>query len=172
MRFYFIILLFLTACSGTKIISYPHAGARFDQYRTFKLESHEKLAEISPRGYATYERWGELIATEMEARGYRYHLSADLLVEYQVSSGLGNAANRSSYYDPYYYGYYPSVEYGNTQSVELLIEVVLKDLKNQKTAWTGTADLTLRGKSQERAQKIESAIQEIFTRFTFKAAKQ
>ena len=158
-------------CSKTKVVSYPHAGAEFERYRTYKLQSHDELAEVSPRGHAAYQRLGDLIAEEMEARQYRYHIDADLLVEFEISSGLGSPRNRSSYYDPFYYPYYaPTMEYGNTQSSELLIEIVIKDRKRKKPAWTGSADLTLRGRASEREEKIRAVIQEIFARFTYTAA--
>ena len=91
------LLCTLLACSTGKVITYAHGSANFPHYQTYKIESHQKIAEVSPRGYATYQRLDESISQQMEAKGYRYHLQADLIVRYEVSSGLSQNTRRSYY---------------------------------------------------------------------------
>jgi|GEM_PF-5653259 len=143
-----------------KVITYPHAQANFPHYKTYKIVSHEKIAEVSPRGYATYQRLDELISQELEQKGYRYHLQADLILKYEISSSLSQNTRRSTYnrYD----WYFPDSQYWerNNQQAEVLLEVVLDDTSTKKPAWTGNADITLRRRDIAE-DKIKSKLVEI-----------
>lgn len=158
-----LILAVFTACSSGKVITYAHPNAEFSNYRTYRIRSHQEIAEISQQGYSTYQRLDELIASELESKGYRYHLEADLVVEYKISSGLSQDT-RSNNYDRYSW-YYPDYGFRGTtrQQVEGMLEIVAKDNKSKKPAWTGSADLMLKGRGNE--EKIKLKIQELLGKF-------
>ncbi len=162
-------LLLILGCTSSKIITYAHPNATFDRYQTYRIASHEKIAEVSAQGYETYQRIDTYIAQALEAKGYQYHIVADLVVEYKISSGLGQDT-RNNYYDRYSW-YYPdySARGDTQQQMELLIEIVLKDRVRKKNAWTGSADLTLKRRRSENEEKIQLKIQEIFDRYPYTA---
>lgn len=157
------LITLLIACSSGKVITYAHSNANFDDYRTYRIRPHQEIAEISQQGYATYQRLDELVAAELESKGYRYHLEADLVVEYKISSGLSQDT-RSNTYDRYSW-YYPDYSFrGNArQQVEGMLEIVAKDSRSKKPAWTGSADLLLRGRGNE--ERIRLKIQELLGKF-------
>ncbi len=146
------LLIIAASCSTGKVITYPHSQANFPQYSTFKITSHEKIAEVSPRGYATYQRLDGIISDQMEAKGYHYHLNADLVVEYEISSGLGQSTRQSNYNR--FNWYYPDDHYWdrNNQQAEILLELTLWDTEKRLTAWTGNADITL--KRRDSAEEL------------------
>ena len=150
----------MLGCSTGKVITYAHANARFPEYHTYKIQSHQKIAEVSPRGYATYQRLDDIIAQQMDDKGYRYQLPADLEIRYEVSSGLSQNTRRS-YYDRFDW-YYPDTNYWerNNQQVELLLEIEMLDPHTQKIAWTGSADISLRRRDSAE-EKIRLKITEI-----------
>jgi hypothetical protein len=140
------------SCTTGKVITYPHSRANFPNYSTYKITSHEKIAEVSPQGYATYQRLDETISDQMEAKGYAYHLAADLIVRYEISSGLGQSTRRS-YYDRFDW-YFPDANYWdqNNQQAEILLELSLWDTEEKLVAWTGNADITL--KRRDSAEEL------------------
>lgn len=166
-----LLFVFFAGCSSGRVITYAHPKATFDQYRTYRIESHEKIAELSPQGYATYQRFNNLIAQELESRGYRYHLEADLLVEFKISSGLGPSTS-SNYYDRYSW-YYPDYRYQENarQPMEGLLEIVLIDSGRKKPAWTGSADITIRQRRSHYEEQLQEKIKEIFAEYPYTAPK-
>lgn len=174
-RIYFILLLgtgLLSGCSSPRIITYAHASAEFDRYRSFRINPHTEVRELSQRAHETFERLDTLIAGQMKARGYQYSHDPDLLIDYEISTGLSQRTP-NQYYDPYsYYWYYPDYSYlAPEQDVEAMIEIEMIEAGSKKTVWTGSADLILKPRRDDNAERIEQQILEIFSRFVHSAPK-
>ncbi len=172
-RWVLLILGLYCSCSSGKVITYPHANARFEQYRTYKIAPHQKIAELSAEGYASYQKLDQVIAHGLEEKGYRYHLDADLIVDYSISSSLSQNTRNNNYgrYPWYYNDYYYGTNRNAQQQVEALIEIVAKDTGTRKQAWTGTADLTLRSRKSDNLERIMLKIQEIIAQFPQKTSE-
>lgn len=159
----------LVGCSSPRVITYAHSSANFNLYRTFNIKPHTEIQDLSSKGHETYKRLDTLIASQMLARGYNYSHRPDLVIEYEISSGLSQDSP-NQYYDRYSYWYYPSYSYSApAQDVEAMIEIEMKDPKQKKTVWTGSADFTLKARRRDSVEKIEQLILEIFNRFEYSA---
>lgn len=160
----------LLSCSSPRVISYAHASADFEQYRTFRIKPHSEVQELSEKGHETFERLDKIIAEQMTSRGYQYSHDPDLILDYEVNTGLSqNTPNQ--YYDRYpYYWYYPTYDYSAPpQDVEAMVEIEMIETATKKTVWTGSADLILKPRRDDNVEKIEQQILEIFSRFGYKA---
>lgn len=166
-----ILCCLLISCSSPRVITYAHSSAEFDRYRTFNIKSHSNIQDLSPEGHESFERLDELIADQMMARGYSLSRQPDIVIEYEISSGLSqNTPNQ--YYDRYSYWYYPSYSYSAPdQDVEAMIEIEMIDPGMKKTVWTGSADFTLRPRRDDNVEKVEQHIVAIFERFNYSAAE-
>ncbi len=165
-----LLLCFCFGCSSPRIITYAHAGAEFDRYRSFSIKPHSKIKELSNKARDTFERVDQLIADQMQSRGYQYSHDPDLIIDYDISTGLSqNTPNQR--YDRYsYYWYYPTYDYSvQPQDVEALVEIEMIEAGSKKTVWTGSADLTLKPRRDDNLEKVEQKIVEIFTRFQYAA---
>lgn len=170
---WFLLCLFLTACTSVKVISYDHPKASFTDYQTFKIQSQaKKISNFSQEGKESLARFEKLIAELMITKGYKYAEKADLIVNYKLSSGLGRSQNNNQYYSSYYYWYNPGYyDRGSSQNIEGLLEIQIKDPRNKRTVWTGSVDLSLRSSGKGNEEKIRSYIQHIFDHYQHTAGK-
>jgi len=166
-----ILCCLLISCSSPRVITYAHANAEFDRYLTFNIKPHSNIQDLSPEGHQTFERLDTFIADQMMARGYTISHEPDIVIEYEISSGLSqNSPNQ--YYDRYSYWYYPSYSFSApAQDVEAMIEIEMVDPKVKKPVWTGSADFTVRTRRDDNLEKIEQHIVAIFNRFDYSAAE-
>jgi hypothetical protein len=158
------------SCSSPRVITYAHASAEFDQYRTFRVKPHTEVEALSRKGHETYQRLDSLIAGQMTARGYQLSHEPDLVIDYEISTGLSQNTP-SQYYDRYPYNwYYPTYNYGAPpQDVEAMVEIEMIQRSSKKTVWTGSSDLILKPRRDDNLERIEQHILEIFSRFEYSA---
>jgi len=163
-------LWLLHSCSSPRIISYAHPTADFDRYQTFRIKPHQEIEALSRKGHETYQRIDTLIASQLKARGYQLSLDPDLIVDYEISTGLSQDTP-NDYYDRNSW-YYPNYSYSaRPQEIEAMIEIEMIDTSSKKTVWTGSADLTLRSRRDGNVERIEEHIIEIFQRFEYNASE-
>ena len=162
-------LCLLVNCSAPRVITYPHAGADFSKYRSFKIKPHTQIQDLSEKGHQTYQKFDRLISDQMIAKGYNESHQPDLVIIYEISSGLSQNT-QTQYYDRYPYWYYPSYSYNSTpQEIEAMFSVEMKESESKKTVWTGSGDVTLKPRRDDNEEKIEHIILEIFSRFGYTA---
>ena len=161
----------MCTCSSPKIISYSHASAAFDTYQTFRIKPHTEIQALSRKGHETYQRLDTLIAGQMKARGYQTHLDPDLLIDYEISTGLSqNTPNQNFDRYSWYNWYYPSHNVPmQEQDVEAMIEIEMIDTATKKIVWTGSADFTLRPRRDDNLERIQEHIIHIFQKFEYSA---
>lgn len=165
----FLVFWLFSHCSSPRIITYAHQTAAFDRYRSFRIQPHTEVRELSRKGHETFERLDTLIAGQLKSRGYQYSLDPDLIVAYEISSGLSQDTP-SQYYDRYSYWYYPSYSYSlPPQDVEAMVEIKMIETATKKTVWTGSVDFTLKPRRDDNIERIEQHILEIFARFEYNA---
>ena len=163
-----LVVALLFSCSTPRVITYAHASAEFDRYRSFNIKPHREVAALSRKGHETFQRLDTLIAGQMRAKGYRASHDPDLIIDYEISTGLSqNTPNQ--YYDRYPYNwYYPTYNYSAPpQDVEAMVEIEMIDGSSKKTVWTGSADLILKPRRNDNLERIEQKILEIFARFQY-----
>lgn len=161
-------LWLLHSCSSPRIITYAHPTADFDRYQSFRIAPHVEIEALSQKGHETYTRLDALIASQLKSRGYQYRNDADLIIEYEISTGLSQDTPHE-YYDRYSW-YYPSYSYSAPpQQIEIMVEIQMVDAVRKKTVWTGSADLTLKSRGDNHVERIEQHIVEIFQRFEYTA---
>ena len=139
-------LCLLFSCSTPKVISYAHASANFDSYHTYRIKPHAEVEALSRKGHETFQRLDSLIAAQMSNRGYTYSNDSDIIVDYEISSGLSQSTPSQNYNRySYSYWYYPDYGYSAPpQEVEAMVQIEMIDTSTKKTVWTGSADLTLK----------------------------
>jgi len=109
----------------------------------------------------------------MNSRGYQLSHDPDLVINYEISTGLSqNTPNiPNQYYDPYsYYWYYPNYNYSAPeQDVEAMVQLEMIETSSKKSVWTGSADLVLKPRRKDNLERVEQHILEIFSRFEYTA---
>ena len=158
----------LCSCSTAKVITYTHASATFDQYQTYRIKPHTEVEALSRKGHETFQQLDTTIAGQMTSRGYQTNLDPDLVIQYEISTGLSqNTPNQS--YDRYSYGwYYPDYNYqSQEQDVEAMIEIEMIDTNTKKTVWTGSADFMLKPRRDDNVVRIQEHILHIFEKFEY-----
>lgn len=159
----------MLSCSSPRVITYAHASADFDRYRSFKIKPHSQVEALSRKGNETFERLDTLIAGQMKNRGYQYSLDPDLIIDYEISTGLSQNTP-SQYRDRYSYSYwyYPDYSYSAPpQDVEAMIEIDMIDAASKKPVWTGSVDLTLKPRRDDNVERIQEHIIHIFESFEY-----
>ncbi len=158
----------LHSCSSPKIITYAHPTADFDRYQSFRIAPHAEIEDLSRKGHETYTRLDTFIASQLKSRGYQYRNDADLVIDYEISTGLSQDT-QNQYYDQYSW-YYSSYSYAAPpQQIEAMVEIEMIDAATKKTVWTGSADLTLKSRGDSNVERIEQQIVGIFERFEYSA---
>ena len=152
------------------MITYAHANADFNSYKTFRIKPHTKIEELSRKGHETYQRLDTLIVSLLKSRGYQYTIDPDLVVEYEISTGLSQDTPNQNY-DRYSYSwYYPNYGYSAPpQDIEAMIEIEMIEKATKKTVWTGSADLKFKTRGDDNVERLEQHIIEIFNRFEYTA---
>ena len=158
------------SCSTPKVITYAHASAKFDQYQTFRIKPHTEVQALSRKGHETFQQLDTLIAGQMKSKGYQTNLDPDLVIDYEISTGLSqNTPNQT--WDRYSYNwYYPDYNYSlQEQDVEAMIEIEMIDTSTKKIVWTGSADFTLKPRRDDNVARIQEHILHIFEKFEYSA---
>lgn len=171
----------LAGCAtGPRISSDVDPSADFSRYRSFAFYS--PLA-IESQGYTTLVsgRMKAAARAQMESRGYVYdekspHLWVNLNAFMQEKTDVVSTPEVD--YD-YYYSYrarrYVAVPYWRDRTdiyryTEGTLNVDLVDARGNRLVWEGIAvGRVSRGKPEERAARIDSAIADIFARFPYRA---
>ena len=168
------------ACaSGPKVYADKDPGADFARYRTYAFEpvlgtDDETYSSILSQYLKT------AVGHELEARGYTYSDSPDLLVNFRVrtnekiQSDISVGVGMSGYfgYRRGYYGVwsgYPA-ETRVTQYTEGTLNVDLVDAARKQLVWEGT--IIGRVREEHRAnlqQTVDQAVSAIFARYPYRA---
>jgi hypothetical protein len=163
-------IFWYSGCSSPKIITYAHASADFERYQTFRIKPHKEIEAISRKGHETYQRLDTLIASQLKSRGYQYSIDPDLIIEYEISTGLSQQTPSQNYQRYPYSWYYPDYSYsGRPQDIDAMIEIEMVDSGSKKTVWTGSTDFTMRTRRDDNVARMEEHIIEIFERFEYTA---
>lgn len=186
-------LAVLAGCASVPRVSTDYdPRADFSHYRTWAF--YEPIT-MENAGYASFltERIRADVRREMEQRGYRYaEASPDVRVNFQtdvqdrlrVSPGFydpfayggrwgwgGPWGWRSPWgFDDFGYGYgYGRQNVDSYREGTLVIDVV--DSTRKQLAWTGTAAsrVSSRKTPEERAQRLDVAVAEIFRKYPYQA---
>jgi hypothetical protein len=172
--------LLASCATGPRISSDVDPSADFSSYRTFAFYS--PLA-IESQGYTTLVSGRMKIAAraQMESRGYVYsENSPDLWVNLNAFMQEKTDVVSTPEVDyNYYYSYrarrYVAVPYWRDRTdvyryTEGTLNVDLVDARKNQLVWEGIAvGRVSRGKPEERAARIDSAIADIFARFPYRA---
>ena len=174
-------MVLLAGCaSGPQVSSEADPSADFSRYRTFGW--YQPLA-IEDKGYATptTEQVKSAVRREMEARGYTFEPKApDLMVN--LNAYMRERTDVSSiptvdynYYYSYRAGGYLAVPFWRDrtsvrQYTEGTLNVDLVDRERHLRVWEGIAvGRMARLSPQDRAERIDSTVAEIFQQFTYRA---
>lgn len=174
------IALLAGCATGPRISSDVDPTADFSRYRSFAFYS--PLA-IESQGYTTLVsgRMKAAARAQMQSRGYVYdEKSPDLWVNLNafMQEKTDVVSTPEVDYD-YYYSYrarrYVAVPYWRDRTdvyryTEGTLNVDLVDARENRLVWEGIAvGRVSRGKPEERAARIDSAIGDIFARFPYRA---
>ena len=150
----------------------------FAQYRTFGFFDKVGTDEADYESLVTM-RLKVSTRRELEARGYRYTETApDLLVNFNASITQQTRVYSAPmpFYGGYYgygYGYYgawAAYQPYVYQYDEGTLKIDIVDAKRKQLVWEGVAVGRISEKAKkDRATAIDSAVQEMFTQFPFRA---
>ncbi len=175
------LIALLAACAtGPRISSDSDPSADFSRYRTFSF--YRPLA-IEEHGYATLTsgRIKAAARAQMESRGYVYSENApDLWINLNayLQEKTDVVSTPEVDYD-YYYSYrarrYVAVPYWRDRAqvyryTEGTLNVDVVDARANRLVWTGVAvGRAGRDAPERRAEKIDSAMADIFARYPYRA---
>ncbi|MEQ6120229.1 DUF4136 domain-containing protein [Reichenbachiella sp. MALMAid0571] len=174
-----IVTLALCSCASSKVIQYLDEGSDFKEYHTFKIINFKTdNKEYSNEGNAFVDSVETYIANEMQAKGYVPDNKSDLLVRYELISGVESEVNYnnsnyyrnpgrgyySPFYDPYFYG--PS----SSRHIEGILLLEIKERKTRKLVWQGSLDLKYSKKSSDNnLELLKNTLLKIFKTYPYEA---
>jgi len=190
-KFFQMVLLAATAVVLASCASKPTIESDYDH--TIDFSQYKTYNFFSPMGIESpnySSLWGSVfrqaIGKELESRGYTQSDNPDLMIN--VSGRLQDKTKVTTTSDPYmgggYYGYrqghygaWGGYGYGTTTHVsnytEGTINVDMVDRAMKRMVWEGVAmgRVNESNTSEERRQVINSAIQEMFAAYPFRAGQ-
>ena len=178
-------VLILAACSSGPTIKADYdPSVDFAQYRTFNF--YNPLGIENPN-YSSIlgQMFRDTLTRQMEMKGYTLSDNPDLLLN--VSAILEDKTKVTTYNDPYYGGYYgyrrgyydpwAGYGYGSTthvsQYTEGTVNIDMVDVRAKRMVWEGIAmgKVDEERSNEEVRVAIESAVQEMFATYPFRAGQ-
>ena len=132
-----IVALVLCSCASSKVVQYLDEESNFKDYHSFKIINFKTdNKEYSTEGNAFVDSVESYIAYEMQIKGYVFNNKSDLLVRYELISGVESEANYNNnsnyyrnpgrgYYNPFYDPYYAP---RSSRHIEGILLLEIKDL--------------------------------------------
>ncbi|RED96953.1 uncharacterized protein DUF4136 [Marinoscillum furvescens DSM 4134] len=166
------LLLALSACtmSPYQVITDYDKDATFDHYQTYYWSDefqNNQNESADPLFYnsLTKKRLKKAIQKELEGRGYVLDANdPDLLVDARVIVEQTN--ERSTIYQPYYYGYYPySMPVNNAERKAGSVVIDLIDKERRQLIWQGYAPEVVEMDTKDKQAEIRSAVAMIFAEY-------
>jgi hypothetical protein len=175
--FFLIITTILAACSASKVVIYLDEESNFKNYHTFTIVNYKnENKEYSTEGNAFVDSVEFYIDNEMKLKGYKEESKSDLLVRYELISGVESEADysNSNYYGgrPYYIPFYDPYYYGPRASrhIEGILLLEIKGRKSKKLVWQGSMDLKYSKKKKDsNLGLMHDAIAQIFETYPYQA---
>lgn len=171
--------LLLWSCASSNVIQYLDEEANFEKYNAFKIINFKTdNKEYSAEGNAFVDSVEQYIALEMQKKGYTRGSRSDLLVRYELISGVEseiNYNNNSNYYRGagrgFYSPFYDPYFYGPTSSrhIEGIFLLEIKERKSRKLVWQGSLDLKYSKKSNSNLELLKETIARIFETYPYQA---
>ncbi|MFT7031941.1 MAG: hypothetical protein ACJA2S_000437 [Cyclobacteriaceae bacterium] len=171
--------IFIASCSASTVIQYIDEEADFKNYHTFKIINYKNdNKEYSSEGNAFVDSIEFYIDSQMRQRAYEVEVRPDLMVRYELISGVesevdysnsnfyGGRTNFNQFNNPYYYG--PR----ETRHIEGILLLEIKERKTKKLVWQGSLDLKYSKKKKDsNLGLMQDAITEIFTTYPYMAGR-
>ncbi|MFY0652048.1 MAG: DUF4136 domain-containing protein [Cyclobacteriaceae bacterium] len=168
------------SCSSSRVVQYINTEASFKNFNTYKIINFKTdNKEYSAEGNAFIDSVEYYISREMQMKGYNTGPKSDLLVRYELISGVESEVNYnnngyygggfgryaySPFYDPYYYGPRTS------RHIEGVLLLEIKERKNRKLVWQGSMDLKYsKKKNDNNMELMKDAIIQIFETYKYQA---
>lgn len=168
----------LWSCASSNVVQYLDEEAGFEKYNAFKIINFKTdNKEYSAEGNAFVDSVEHYIAVEMQKKGYTQDSRSDLLVRYELISGVESEINYnnsnyyrgagrgfySPFYDPYFYG--PT----SSRHIEGIFLLEIKERKTRKLVWQGSLDLKYSKKSNSNLELLKKTIARIFETYPYQA---
>lgn len=182
-----LLMLTVSACSSVRVLSDYDANAEFKNYKTFEMAPPQEDLPIDPViNQLNGQRVQAAITNQLEVRGYRLTDNADLVVNIYVKVDK-RTEQTTAYEGPYfpyrmsfrYYGYwgyynywgpgwgYSTVNVRDYKEGTLVVDLV--DSKTKKLVWHGVAIGDPDRFRKNAEERINAAIEKMFSEFPFKA---
>jgi len=175
-----IVALTFYSCASSKVVQYLDEESNFKDYHSFKIINFKnENKEYSTEGNAFVDSVETYIANEMQNKGYVFNNKSDLLVRYELISGVEsevNYNNNSNYYrNPvrgYYNPFYDPYFYGprSSRHIEGILLLEIKERKTRKLVWQGSLDLKYSKKnSNSNLELLKNTLTKIFKTYPYQA---
>ncbi len=169
----------MLSCASSNVVQYLSDEAQFGSYHTYKVINYKTdNKEYSAEGNAFIDSVELYIHQQMLQRDYTTDRKTDLLVRYELISGVETNIsynnNNSGYYrrnvrglyspfyDPYYIG--PT----SSRHIEGILLLEIKESKTRKLVWQGSLDLKYSKRKEDgNLEMIKDAIREIFLTYPY-----
>lgn len=167
----------IASCSASNVIQYLDEEANFKDYNTFKIINYKNdNKQYSSEGNAFVDSIEFYIESQMRHRTYEVAVKPDLMVRYELISGVesevdysnsnyyGNRVYANPFYNPYFYG--PR----ETRHIEGILLLEIKERKTKKLVWQGSLDLKYSKKKKDsNLGLMRDAIVQIFETYPYMA---
>ncbi len=166
---FFGIVILLSACSSTKVISDIDKGANFDNYKTYTWSGAEDpINEDYPQfdNSLNRKRWKNAIDAAMLNEGYVLgEGNVDLQVDFHIQFEHNEVIDRGYHNDVK--NYYEQIEPTSVyQYEEGTMTIHLIDLERKQVVWQGVSTRILDISLLENADvNIQKAVSKIFEKF-------
>lgn len=175
-----IVALMFYSCASSKVVQYLDEDSNFKEYHSFKIINFKtENKEYSAEGNAFVDSVETYIAHEMQNKAYVLNIKPDLLVRYELISGVEsevNYNNNSNYYrNPgrgYYNPFYDPYFYGprSSKHIEGILLLEIKERKTRKLVWQGSLDLKYSKKnSNDNLELLKNTLTKIFKTYPYQA---